>query len=55
MVQRGAAVYEEGSHVQKLYYSFTYCILCHVKVVCAYNYSFIYYPCVVVRSKDSPV
>ena len=37
MVQRGAAVYEEGSHVQELYYSFIYCILCHVKVVCAYN------------------
>ena len=37
MVQRGAAVYEEGTHLQKLYYSFTYCILCHVNVVCAYN------------------
>ena len=40
MVQQGAAVYEEGAPLQKLYYSFTYCILCHVNVVCAYNLLF---------------
>ena len=37
MVQRGAAVYEEGSHLEKLYYAFTYCIFCDVNVVRAYN------------------
>ena len=37
MVQGGAGVYEEGTPLQKLYYSFTYCSLCHVNVVCAFN------------------
>ena len=37
MVQRGAGVYEEGTPLQKLHYSFTYCSLSHVNVVCAHN------------------
>ena len=37
MVQRGAGVYEEGTPLQKLYYSFTYCSLYCVNVGCAYN------------------
>ena len=37
MIQRGAAVYEEGIHLQKWYNLFTSCILCHLNHVCAYN------------------
>ena len=37
MVQGGVGVYEEGTPLQKLHYSFTYCSLRHFNVICAHN------------------
>ena len=35
MVQGGVGVYEEGTPLQKLQYSLTYCSLRHMNVICA--------------------
>ena len=37
MVQRGAAVYEEGIHLQLWYNLITFCVLCYLNHVCTYN------------------